>query len=108
MPLHAYWDTTLVQRLGRNFDQVGGNLANEFAAKRSTWMSGEAADWAQESFTLAKDVAYKLPPNVPNERVQPCSQLTPQYEDQALATVREQLAKAGMRLALTLNQALGR
>jgi len=108
MPLHAHWDTTLVQRLGRNFDQIGGNLANEFATKRSTWMSGEPADWAQESFNVARDVAYRLPPNVPNERGQQCSELTPQYEDQALATAREQLAKAGMRLALTLNQALGR
>ena len=57
---------------------------------------------------MAKDVAYALPPSVPDERGNDCSELTPEYEDQALATVREQLAKAGMRLALMLNQALGR
>jgi hypothetical protein len=108
MPLHSYWDTTLVQRLGRNFDQVGASLANEFASKRNTWIGGQPSDWARESFSLAKDVAYKLPPTVPNERGRPCFELTPQYDDQALETVREQLAKAGIRLATTLNQALGR
>jgi len=108
MKLHAYWDTTLVQRLGRNFDQVGSQLATEFSSKRNIWMRGDAGEWARESFSLAKDVAYALPPNVPDERGHDCSELTPEYEDQALATVREQLTKAGMRLALTLNQALAR
>ena len=105
MKLHGYWDTTLVQRLGRNFDQVAGQLVSEFSNKRNSWMRGEAADWAQESFRLARDIAYALPPSVPDERDNQCSELTPQYEDQALATVREQLAKGGMRLAITLNQA---
>ena len=108
MPLHSYWDTTLVQRLGRNFDQVGASLANTFGSKRSTWMTGQPGDWAKESFSSAKDVAYNLPSTVPDERGRQCYEMTPQYDDQALETVREQLAKAGMRLAMTLNQALGR
>jgi S1/P1 Nuclease len=108
MVLHAYWDTTLVRRLGRNFDQIARDLVNQFGAQTNTWMSGQPTDWALESFGLARDVAYKLPPTIPDERGHRCSELTPQYEDQALATAREQLAKAGIRLAAILNQALRR
>ena len=106
IPLHSYWDTNVVQRLGRDYHRVGEALATEFAGQRSTWMAGQPSDWALESFEKARDVAYRLGPAVPDERSQPCFELTPQYEDAALTTAREQLAKAGMRLALILNQSL--
>lgn len=105
--LHSYWDTTLVQRLGRDPRKVANDLVQEFKGKEGLWMAGKAADWAQESFTTARDVAYKLPqPPVPDERGSPAYRIDQEYEKQALGAVREQLAKAGMRLAMVLNQAL--
>ena len=106
MVLHAYWDTTLVGRLGPNFNQVAEDLINQFNASHMSLESLQPKDWALESFKLARDVVYKLPIPVLDERGHQCSALSHNYEDRALATVREQLFKAGMRLAITLNQAL--
>ena len=106
MALHAYWDTTLVRRLGPNFDQVAEGLIHEFGANRTIWEGGEPMDWALESFRLARDVVYKLPDATFDGRGHQCSKLTPEYEDRALATARERLFKAGIRLAVLFDRAL--
>jgi S1/P1 Nuclease len=106
--LHSYWDDNLVLKLGHDHQMVADELANEFRGQSSTWMTGEPSDWAQESFQKGRDFAYKLGTAVPNERNEPCFEISPQYDDDALPVVREQLAKAGMRLAMVLNQALKR
>ena len=82
--LHSYWDTNLVQRLGRDYHRVAVELATEFASKRATWMDGQPADWAREAFGTAKDIAYNLPATVPDERGHQCSELTAQYDDAAI------------------------
>ena len=105
--LHAYWDTAVVQRIGRDEDAVAQDLSATFAAQRTAWQQGRPADWAQESFATAKDVAYALPSTtVPDEHGTPAYALDEAYEQRAAVTAREQLAKAGFRLAALLNATL--
>jgi hypothetical protein len=56
-----------------------------------------------ESFGLARDVAYgKLPPR----KADGSYDLPPDYVTGAIETIRLQLARAGVRLAVVLNRAL--
>jgi nuclease S1 len=102
--LHAFWDTQFVTALGPD----EGGLANQLLAKitdaqRRQWSSGTAADWANESFAIAKAHTYGLlpAPTAPNQYTLPDS-----YVSDATAVVAEQLSKAGVRLAFVLNNAL--
>jgi hypothetical protein len=101
--LHQYWDTVFVERLGMNSAAVATTLFADIApAQRREWASGAPADWAMQSFALAKSIAYgKLPPAGDGIHV-----LSPQYADDATTAVRLQLERAGVRLAAVLNAAL--
>lgn len=105
--LHAYWDTAVVQRIGRDEAEVAEELTETFAVERTAWQQGKPADWALESFAAAKNIAYALPTaTVPDEHGTPAYVLNEGYEQRAAETAREQLAKAGYRLAALLNAAL--
>ena len=67
------------------------------------WSQGKPADWAAESFKLAKDDAYGQLPE-PNARGS--FRLSDDYIATATQDVAEQLSKAGVRLAFLLNTAL--
>ena len=105
--LHAFWDTAVVERLGRDETSVAMELSAAFAAERSTWSAGTPAVWGQESFEAARDVAYGFPPETePDEHGIPAHRLNAAYEAMSEITARTQLAKAGFRLAAVLNAAL--
>ena len=113
IPLHSYWDTIVVQRLGRNPGAAAAQLIARFGNRRAEWMRGTAEDWARESFAIAKSVAYNLPASGgPGEHdrasgsQKPVFHLDAAYEVKANAAAAEQLAKGGMRLAMLLNAAL--
>ena len=102
--LHHDWDTEFVARLGGNATDVAQQLITNITdAQRAQWASGTAADWAGESFTVAKDHSYGLlpPPDGPNHY-----QLSAAYISDATIVTRQQLSKAGVRLAFLLNRAL--
>ena len=105
-PLHAYWDTVVVKRLGKDPEQVATALEQRLGSRCSGWMQGTPADWAMESFAIARDVAYQLGELTTDERDRPAYRLTSSYQRRASAAVAEQLEKAGCRLAMLLNQAL--
>jgi len=91
---------TVVKRIGRDEAAVAQDLYATFAAQRTAWQQCRPADWAQESFSAARDVFYALPSTaVPNEHGTPAYALDKAYEQRAEATARQQLAKAGFRLA---------
>jgi hypothetical protein len=70
-------------------------------------MSGRPKDCATETFEKARSIVYNLPSQqVRDSNNKPVYQLDRAYEDDATETAAEQLAKAGMRLALVLNDAL--
>ncbi|MGI4948171.1 MAG: S1/P1 nuclease [Janthinobacterium lividum] len=106
--LHAIWDTGLVEGIGTNPTKVATMLnAAITPAQVAAWQKGNAAAWAQESFAIAKAVAY--PPRTPTR----CGagespiELPKGYAPPATRAVAVQLAKAGVRLAWMLNGALG-
>ncbi|MBN4096074.1 S1/P1 nuclease [Methylobacterium sp. OT2] len=105
--LHAYWDTAVVERIGRDEAAVAAEVTSTFGDRRAEWQQGQPSEWAQESFAAARDVAYALPTStVPDEHGTPAYALDEAYGARAEATAREQLAKAGFRLARILNEAL--
>ncbi len=104
--LHHFWDTEFVEQLGPDAKTIASDLIGHInAAQQTQWQAGAPADWAQESFKLAQDDVYgQLPP--PNGRGS--FRLTDDYVTMATNDVALQLSKAGVRLAVVLNQSLRR
>jgi hypothetical protein len=102
--LHQYWDTVLVERLGASSVGVATTLIADISvADRRAWSAGTAADWAFESFALARTVAYG---RLPAPGAGHLYTLDDDYLRAAQAAVRLQLERAGVRLATILNDAL--
>jgi S1/P1 Nuclease len=102
--LHRYWDVEFVEQLGRDPNMVATTLIGHISARDARdWARGGPADWALETFRLAKDDAYgQLPP--PTERGG--YRLSSTYVAMATRDAAMQLSKAGVRLAAVLNKAL--
>jgi hypothetical protein len=106
--LHSYWDGGIgtFPRTGPNFtppplSQIpaaaakakAGNPANDPALKLNDPFNFQS--WADESFTLAKDVAYK---GITNGTTP-----TAEYNSASLKVARQRVAWGGYRLAALLN-----
>ncbi|MFZ0959773.1 MAG: S1/P1 nuclease [Terriglobia bacterium] len=124
--LHAIWDSGIIQKLKgtESVQQWAAALDAQFGARMSGWEKQgiNVEDWAWESHELADAAVYaKLPVAIPVEQPQPvkgCSddnhvstrmlklheQVSQPYVDAVAPTVNEQIAKAGIRLAMVLNQ----
>jgi hypothetical protein len=123
--LHSYWDTTLVGKaLGKDADAAADKLAVLLTpANRQKWSGGQPADWAKESYEIAKkkvygglidqtpeisDHVFKDRHGEPDTRCGPSKvfRIDDDYDTRGKAVVKEQLAKAGVRLAGLLREAL--
>ena len=124
--LHGVWDVNILERMamGKTPGQVASDLDQSFGSQIALWKTGNADinEWARESYQLAgKKVYGKLPVHVPVEspqQIKSCAddnhisarmlklneRLGQPYQDVAAKVVQEQIAKAGARLALVLNQ----
>lgn len=129
--LHGVWDKELVERVGRirsphsaKVQAFADRLAQEFASQIPTWQSAspDLDGWAWESHQLAVNTSYgKLSTTIPVETpttVHTCKddsnvstrmlalheRIGQQYTNEAGPVIKEQLAKAGTRLAVLLNQ----
>ncbi len=103
--LHQYWDTVFVGRLGENSAAVARALIADISpARERQWRGGTTAAWAMQSFEVARTVAYgELPkPDAAGRYL-----LGAEYIRDATAAVRQQLERAGVRLAQVLNTAFG-
>jgi hypothetical protein len=102
--LHHYWDTEFVRRLGQDPQSVSqALLAHISSSDIEAWRRGGPADWARESFSLARSVSYDaLPPADQRGRYR----LSADYVRQAIDAVQLQLSRAGVRLATVLNRGL--
>jgi S1/P1 Nuclease len=116
MNLHAAWDTSLAERLfGRQNElTVAKRLEQKYASRAPNWPAGtidlaKIQAWVQESHQLAKEVAYGQLPGFACgvDMAQTRSALSDNSLQDGAATVEEQRAKAGYRLAAVLNRALG-
>jgi len=102
--LHHDWDTEFVNLIGPNEAAIAQQLiANISDVQRSQWEMGTATDWAAESFGVSKDHSYGLLPVADQSNHY---QLSAAYVSDATTVTRQQLSKAGVRLAFVLNQAL--
>ena len=124
--LHGVWDVNILAKMTMEKapEQVASDLDQSFRSRIVRWSKGSADvnEWARESYQLAEKKVYgKLPVRIPVESPQPVKscvndnhvsarmlklneRLEQPYQDVAARVVQEQIAKAGARLALVLNQ----
>jgi len=124
--LHSVWDFGIIQRTTRTetVAQWAASLDQQFSSQESAWETAgvNVEDWAWESHELADSVVYaRLPVAVPVEKpvmVRGCSDddhvstrmlnlhehVAQPYVDAVAPILNRQIAKAGVRLAMVLNQ----
>jgi hypothetical protein len=102
MNLHSVWDSGLLSRLAPA-DELFPALSEESMRQRKKWRKGTVEQWAEQSHQAAQKVVYGLLPKVPAGTPIP---LDAEYEKIAGPLVREQIEKAGARLAAVLNKTL--
>jgi len=123
--LHSVWDTDIIERFsqGQTPQQTADSLEKKYQAQRVAWQSGpiRVGAWAWESHQLAEATAYrKLPKKISIEepqRVATCAddnhistrmlalheRVDEKYQAAAAFVAEQQLVKAGVRLAMLLN-----
>jgi hypothetical protein len=96
--LHRVWDQDVVEALGPDAMTVAADIeANLSPQDKAKIMAGTPADWANESYQVAEREIYaRLPGSGP-------VRLPRDYTSRERAAVRQQLLRAGLRLAATLN-----
>jgi hypothetical protein len=124
--LHGVWDTDLVERIesGKTVEEFADSLNIKFTPKFSSWQSSGISfdDWAWDSHEDAESKSYgKLNKKIPVETPAPVTtcadanhistrmlalneKVGPSYQSKVNATMQEQLARAGFRLSMILNQ----
>jgi hypothetical protein len=99
--LHQLWDTRIVEAMGRNTAQIAAAIGGAVSPQqRKSWQAGTPAAWAEESHRIARDHVY---PMVQGRR---SLRLSAGYLRAEMPATRQQLAKAGIRLAWLLNTTL--
>lgn len=124
--LHGVWDVNILAKMTMEKapEQVASDLDQSFRSRIGRWKTGSADvnEWAWDSYQLGEKKVYgKLPVRIPIEspqQIKSCAddnrisarmlklneRLEQPYQDVAAKVVQEQIAKAGARLALLLNQ----
>jgi hypothetical protein len=121
--IHALWDGGIVKALDAGdktlASRIDGYIAELSESERKDFSSGSVEDWTWESHELARKMVYvKL--QIPTEPIlfpKGCAEAPPEitgfkaqidslYVDDMKPIVRDQLAKAGLRLARVLNESL--
>jgi hypothetical protein len=119
--LHHYWDVPAVESIitadqtthaGASLADVAIRLRESISASNlNSWKSTDPKAWALETFQVSKTTAYKLPAHAQCTTGETAAQypafvLPKSYQVRAVATAKSQIQKAGVRLAVTLNEAL--
>ena len=110
--LHAMWDEYLVNELlaGVRPNTLARRLAKEITPEQlDYWSNDPVLGWAIDSYWRARKEAYRWTngEKLPFKWTGPGMDITSEYYiDSHLPVVREQLKKAGVRLARLLNEAL--
>lgn len=122
MRLSTYWDDALVaDAFGKDPAAAADRLVAALTpAEIGRWSSLGPEAWVQESYAVARSVVYALPSDAAagtyvfpaaGGEADPCGpaklyRIDALYQKRAIATVRQQLAKAGVRLAYLLSEDL--
>jgi hypothetical protein len=117
--LSSYWEEMLVRQAMGPRPAVGAaRLAAAIAEPEARqWETGHPESWALETYEIAKTLTYSFAAEQPagthrfparRGQKEPCGsaiplyQAAPDYEEKALAAVRLQLTRGGVRLAAVL------
>lgn len=100
--LHHAWDANLVSDINSNPATLASNLSPEIAAAQAEAQTTPEA-WAIQAWGFAKNVAYA---GIPTSTTTTTT-LSATYIANAEPVVRQQLARAGVRLAQALATAFG-
>jgi len=101
--LHSLWDSGLLARMGTE-DELFTELNQGLTPKRTKkFAKGKLKDWAEQSHRQGQLVVYG---NLPKPEAGTEIALAGEYEQPAVPVVKEQLERAGARLAKVLNSAL--
>lgn len=103
--LHQCWDTLIIlQQKGtmKIADFADGLNSRITKSEITRWSAGAPLDWANESHLVAREKVYA---GVPAEGRPP--KIDQRYVDRSEQVIDEQLEKAGIRLAWTLNRLFG-
>jgi hypothetical protein len=96
-----------VERLGRDPRRIADVLIKRYEGQADAMAKGNPESWAEESFEVARDVAYALPgATEPDAHGAPAYRLDAAYERAAVPAASLQMARGGIRLARMLNEAL--
>jgi hypothetical protein len=110
--LHSAWDTCLaVKAVGEDVDEAATQLMKTITpAKIESWTHSAPMDWANESFAIAEQAQTKYCIRQGASCDQPAGKvkIDAAYVAANTPTVKEQLQKAGVRLAHLLDAALGK
>lgn len=99
--MHHLWDTGLVQASGRDPMVLAAQIQSHVPPRQwRVWAAGTPADWANQSWRLARTDIYAVTKGRRDVRI------TQGYITHMAPVVRIQLAKAGARLAWLLNRTL--
>ncbi len=106
--LHDAWDQAFVAVAVGSPSLGAAYLAPIVKAGARNWAQGDIDGWAAETHQVAAEVIYARLPERPacNKTPRDPEILDRAYVSAATPLVREQLAKAGVRLALVLNDVL--
>ena len=124
--LHAVWDSQLILRImgSASVQEWAASLERKFSSDAGAWQKEgvNLEAWAWEGHQLAEMAAYgRLSTAIPTEKpvdVKSCSddnhvaqrllkldeQVSEPYQDAVAPVIEQQIAKAGIRLAMILNQ----
>ncbi|MGB8604770.1 S1/P1 nuclease [Bradyrhizobium sp.] len=109
--LHAAWDNCLVQyAVGPDISDAVTELLGSITPEQKTrWMASEPRDWANESFAIAEAVktGYCGMHGDSCDMSAGSVTISAEYLDANEPVVKEQLQKAGVRLARVLDAAFG-
>ncbi|HZV13640.1 MAG TPA: S1/P1 nuclease [Candidatus Kapabacteria bacterium] len=102
--LHALWDKLIEVHTEENARTLATELEKKItAADKKKWQRGDVDDWALESYEIAKSIIYRgLQAGKQNMTG---TTLTQAYYNKMRPIVDAQLEKAGVRLAMLLEDA---
>jgi hypothetical protein len=98
--LHSVWDSGIIASLDQPEPEMVQQLEGEIGRRHDidAIAGGTVVQWVMQSHDLARDVVYgNLPPTL---------DITPAYVTAAVPVIREQLLRAGVRLAALLERTL--
>jgi hypothetical protein len=102
--LHHYWDTVVVEQLGNSPEAIARMLIRTTPrAQIESWSQGDPTSWALQSFALSKLHVYG---GLSQPGADGTYSLSDAYRKESVNLVARQLARAGVRLAKVLNEAL--